>query len=65
MTAKEDLIDLVQLTLQRLPDDATLRELIEELEVLEDLEEVEREVDEGKVMTLEEFKKRTDPCLSK
>ncbi len=65
MNTKDELAETVQLALQRLPDDATLRDLIDELEVLEDLEAVEREVSAGKVLTLEEFKKRTEPCLSK
>lgn len=65
MTAKESLLETAQLVLKRLPDDATLREFINELEVMEAVEEGLSDVREGRVVSLDEFKQRTEPCLSK
>ena len=65
MTAREELLETIQCVLGRLPESATLREFIEEMEVMADIEDAEREIDEGKVLTFEEFKRRTDPCLLK
>lgn len=65
MTSKEELTECVQLAIQRLPDDATLRDLIEELAFVEELEDIVREMDEGKFLTLEEFKRRTAHPFSK
>ena len=65
MTVREELLETVQLILRRLPDDATLRDFIKELEEMDAVEEGLRDVEAGRFMTLEEFKKRTLPCLTR
>lgn len=65
MTGKEFLAETAQIVLKRLPDDASLRDFINELEVMEDVEEGLRDVEEGRVISFDEFKQRTEICLSK
>jgi predicted transcriptional regulator len=65
MSAKEELLDTAQLVLKRLPDNATLRDFIDELEVTEEVEAGLRDVEAGRVMSFEEFKRRTAICVSK
>jgi len=65
MSAREELLEMVQLVLQRLPEDATVHNLIEELLGMESVEQALREVQAGRFLTLEEFARRTQPCLTK
>jgi hypothetical protein len=65
MTGREELLETIQCVLKRLPESATLREFIEELEVMEEIEVGLRDVEAGRVMSLEEFKRRTEICVSK
>ena len=65
MTTKESLLELAEVVLKRLPDDATLREFIDELEVMEAVEEGLADARAGRVISLDELKRRTELCLSK
>lgn len=65
MTSREELLETIQCVLKRLPESATLREFIDELEVMEEIEVGLRDVEAGRVMSLEEFKRRTEICVSK
>ncbi len=65
MTAKETLQDMARQVFERLPDDATMDDLIDGLETEQAIERGLRDVREGRVVTLEEFRKRTEICLSK
>lgn len=61
----DSLREMADFVLSRLPADATLREFIDELEEMEAVEEGYRAMDEGNVMSFEEFLESTRPCLSK
>ena len=65
MTTKESILETAQLVLKRLPEDATMRDFIDELEVMEEIEEGLQDVRDGRVMTLDEFKQRMELCHSK
>ena len=65
MTAKESLLETAQIVLKNLPDDATLRDFIDELEEMEAIEEGLQDEREGRVISLDEFKQRTELCLLK
>lgn len=51
--------------IDRLPENATLHEIIEELRILDALEESVREIDEGKGIPQAEAMRRTREWLSK
>ncbi len=53
----------IKTTLDALPDNFTLEDIIEELIVLDKIEQGIRDVKEGKVHTTEEAKKRLDKWL--
>lgn len=65
MTSREQLMETVHSILDRLPAEATVRHLIEELEDAESIEAGLRDVEDGRVMSFDEFKKRSELCLSK
>jgi hypothetical protein len=65
LTSKESLRETVDLVLRRLPEQAKIRDLIDELEAKAAVEEGLRDVEENRLLTLEEFKKQTESCLSK
>ena len=65
MTTKESILETAQLVLKRLPEDATMRDFIDELEVMEEIEEGLQDVREGRVMSFDEFKQRMELCHSK
>ena len=65
MTSRDQLKETLQSILDRLPTEATIRHLIAELENAESIEAGLRDVEEGRVMSFDEFKKRSELCLSK
>ena len=65
MPSRDQLKEVLQSILDRLPPEATIRHLIVELENAEAIDAGLRDVEEGRVMSFDEFRKRSELCLSK
>jgi len=60
MTAREELTATIEHVLTRLPAEANLSDLIEELEVMRTIEEGLSDVQAGRLVSFEEMLKRTE-----